>query len=667
MGVVRSVEICMAPSVALSRGEASTMGGVVEQTILRDYFNECSRTPPNRFQSPQATKEDWWDTGNREHYKVILLERHHPGINEQQLRGMKRLKIPDISTWKGIHQRNKAIDPTRPADRNELYEIKPDSAWGMLKGLEKLKGIEDNHRDLGLRGYKLGSWYPAPAGPDVIARKQVSFDQMPYIEASFWYRLRRMMSSMRALGATLRINSVLLEIERRTAGLLYYKICVKMDLDFDGAEKVAQRVIRRLYEALTETAETARRIAELNVAASYRVMDKQGKPVPEPPPDPRVVRALDAEEQFRVDKINLVPELDNMLSALGQALFSRLRGLPGEQFLVCCDETFLENEIKLPQKVRQSKLLKNLQVRPPIPVQGALALAGGIAVPMSYMLAALYVVAKVADSPFELFHSPENFRAAQRWLEANPAYSLVIGGAVVYGTALVVAGTVATGGALFAAAPAAGSAAGAGAPAGAGLQTPLGTGLARGLAGETIKDAALPMVEEALPMGEKAMQQMLQKSATTITEEAGRRIAEREVRVLAERQLKQVAQTEIEKATARALAREVAAEQMKKALAVGGVTLGAVALRMAFSGAPANTPNSAPTGTMSAIAAETGSLHLLKLNPDVDLNRLPQLYAEANYSGFSGEIPGGFVIQTEPTTPAAIKPKYFHLGVIRCL
>jgi hypothetical protein len=100
MGQLRYVEVCMAPSLELDRLAASTMGGLAEQAILRDYLNECSRTPPGLISQPQTTLEEWWDSGNRDAYKVILLQRHR-NINERALRNLKTLKVPDYSTWHG--------------------------------------------------------------------------------------------------------------------------------------------------------------------------------------------------------------------------------------------------------------------------------------------------------------------------------------------------------------------------------------------------------------------------------------------------------------------------------------------------------------------------------------------------------------------------------------
>ena len=659
MGALREVEVCMAPSVALDRQQASTMGGVAEQAILRDYLVECSRTQPNPFQSPQATREEWWDTGNRDHYKQLLLERH-PEINQRKLRDINRLKVPDISTWKGKYQRNKIVDPTQPNDRNELYEIKPDSAWGIAAGLEKTKGMEDNFRELGLRGYKFGSWYPLPSGPQATGVKRVNFFQLPYIAESFAYRLRRMERSMAALGATLRIKDVALEIERRYSGIVYYKLCVKMKLDFNGEEAVARRVVRLLYQALTATAKQEFKLGEMEVAASYRVMGKEGKPVPQPQPDTatqKILKALDSEEQFLVEKIELVPELNTSLESLGLALFSRLRGLPGERFAVCCDETYLENEIKLPAKIHFSRLLQNTLVRPPIPVQKNLALAGGINTPLSYMLAGIYVISRVVGDPRELFHSPEAFRAAQQWLERNPAYSMIIGGAVVYGTALVVAGTVATGGLLFAV-PGATAATGLAAPTGLAVEagaSELGYGLARGLASDTIADSALPVIEETLTLGEQ--------TSMRFTPEAARRVAATELQIAMRRELEAAAQSQVEKTIARAAAEEAKKEAMNKALVAGGITLAAVALRFAVAGAPANMPGAAPVSPMNTIAVETGTLYLLRLYDEADVSKLPQPYAPADYSRFSPERPGPLFLPD----PGAPRPKVFHLGVIKCL
>lgn len=661
MGQLRNAEVCMAPSVALDRYMSSTMGGLAEQAILRDYLIECSRTPPNNYQEPKATLEEWWDTGNKQNYIDILLIRHKD-ISERILRKIRPLRIPDISTWGGKYQRNKAIDSTNKDNRNELYEIKPDSAWGILAGIKKTKEIEDSYRLLGLRGYKFGSWYPEPPGSSVVATKPVYFYHMQYVEEGFAYRIRRIESSIRALGATLHIKGVGLDIERRTSGLIYYKLCIKMSLDFAGEAAIAKRVVRRLYQALTTGSKEERKKQELEVAASYAVMDASGKPVPESPPDvmaQRVAKALDVEEQFLVEKIELVDELQSSLQSLGQTLFSRLRGLPGQRFAVCCDETYMENEIKLPQRVRLQRLLQNLQVRPPIIFQSRLAMAGAINRPLTYGLAAIYVIHRTAGDPIELFHSAENFRAARAWLELNPAQSLIIGSVIVYGTALVVAGTLATGGALFGAAEVAVGAVPPtmlATPAGAAISSDVSFGLARELAGETLYDAALPAIEKAIPTA-------VEQAGLRVTPELARRLAEQELRQLLISQLDTAAKNQIEKAVAKAALDATKQDVLAKAIALGGATFATAALRFAIAGAPANTPGAAPPGQPHIVTAEVGTIHLLKIYEHADISELPPLYAQCDYSKFSPERPGG--IQNAFDTEQ--RQKIFHLGVIRCI
>jgi len=661
MGQLRNAEVCMAPSVALDRFESSTMGGLAEQAILRDYLIECSRTPPDPFQEPKATLEEWWDTGNKHNYIAILLLRHKD-IIEKRLRSIQPLRIPDISTWGGRYQRNKAVDPAFPDERNELYEIKPDSAWGILEGIKKTKEIEDSHRLLGLRGYKFGSWYPSPPGSRVVATKPVYFYHLQYVAESFAFRLRRIERSIHNLGATLHIKGVGLDIERRTSGLIYYKLCVTMSLDFAGEVAIAKRVVRRLYQALTASSKEERKKWELEVAASYAPMDANGKPVPEPAPDvmaQRVLKALDLEEQFLVEKIELIDELHSSLSALGQTLFSKLRGLPGDRFAVCCDETYMENEIKLPQRVRLQRLLQNLQVRPPLIFQSRLALAGAINRPLTYLLAAIYVIHETAGDPSELFHSAENFRAARSWLERNPAQSLIIGSVVVYGTALVAAGTLVTGGALFGAAGAAVGVAAPAAlatPAGAAVGSDIGFGLARELAGDVLFDAALPAVEEALPAA-------AENAGLRSFSEMGRRLAAEELKKLWIEQLEAAARNQLEKAVAKAALKATKQDVLAKAIAVGGTTLAAAALRFATAGAPSNTPGAAPAGEPIIVTAEVGCIHLLKIYEQADITKLPPLYARCNYAGFSPEQPGGLQFNPDPVQ----LQKIFHLGVIRCL
>src|SRR5262249_26989806 len=148
--------------------------------------------------------------------------------------------------------RNGVPDPKKTGERSELYDVKPDNVWGEIAASEKLKGIKDNFNTLGLTGsYELGTWYPDPAGPGKTARKRIHFEHYGWVVESFKYRLRRLERAARGKGRSLKITDVVLEIERRESAILYYMVCVTMELDFDGEDAMAKKVVQRLYEAMT--------------------------------------------------------------------------------------------------------------------------------------------------------------------------------------------------------------------------------------------------------------------------------------------------------------------------------------------------------------------------------------------------------------------------------
>ena len=316
------------------------------------------------------TRTDWWDTGNQQHYKEILLLRH-THVNEKRLRALRRLKVPDISTWQGQYRRNGAPVAGHDGARNELYEVKPDTVWGEAAGKEKLKGIDDNFNELAVSGYHRGSWYPDPPGPTVVARKQLHFQAPNYVIASFHYSLRRLVRAVQRAGAYLEIRDVVLEIERREAGLLYYMICVQLTLDFNGEERVAKKIVQRLYKALSSRASSVDAALETAFADSLAASGRDRKTRPPQPPDTltqKVLAAIAVEEQYRIAVLDIVDELQDAVGNLARALFSRLRGLPGDRSLVCSDEVYFNNEIMGPRKARMAAQIRPLQLRPPIPI-----------------------------------------------------------------------------------------------------------------------------------------------------------------------------------------------------------------------------------------------------------------------------------------------------------
>jgi hypothetical protein len=656
MGQPRQVEVCMAPSIELTRFDASTMGGIVEQAILRDYVDECARNPRKPFDD----REEFWDTSNREHWKLALITRH-PHISGRMLDDLiklKRLKVPDISSWRALYLRRGVLDPAYPGDRNELYEVKPDSAWGIVAAAEKLVGIMDNFRKLRLDGYKFGSWYPEPPGPKQLANKTIYFVHQPHVAESFRYRLKRIERSLANLGLYVQILDTTLDVERRTPGILYYKICVKMRLDFQGEDAVAKRVVRLLYEAMTSSAVPEVRERELRIAASYERI--KGHPLPAPPSDTasrRLEAALRLEEMFRVQSLGVVPELEGELQALANTLFSKLRGLPGDRFMICGDENFVNDEILRPRELQKQRMLQRFQVRPPIGGFGQpLAVAAAINQGVIIGVTGCYILEKTFFSYMGVTYDRwPQYAAIIRWLELHPAESLIIGGVVVYGTALLAAGAIATGGALFAAPAGASVLAPAGAAAPTGLAAPtgaalasggvadVGLGLARGVGGELMSDAALPVIEETLP-----------QMSMRVTPEAIRAIARQELQALLRQRLDQAATQEAEKAASTAALRAIRAERLEKAVQSAGPFLGALVLHFLT---PTNPGLLGSAAQLDAASDSIGTLYLLQLRPGVDSRSLP--YCKPfDYARYSPDVPG------DPPRP---NEKLCYLGLIECL
>jgi hypothetical protein len=653
MGQLRFVHICMAPSVALPRFAAATMGGVAEQHILHDYLLECSRMTQHPILNPQPTKEEWWDSGNQQHYKMVLLERHKD-LNEDKLRRLKTLRVPDISTWGGLYQRNGVPAQTYTNPRNEFYEVKPDSVWGVLAGAEKLRDIRQNMSELALRDYKEGIWYPHPDGPRTVARKEVPIKLMPMVWESLRYRIRRMQRSLANIGLTLNVRDIVLDVERRAPALLFYLVCIKMEIDFQGEEAIAKRIVRRLYDALTTGAERDRIAAEREFAECLKASGHNGAP-PSPAPLPideagrRAVRAMEQEEKFGIRAKDIVEELKSSVAQLGEALFTRLRGLPGEQYIVCCDETYFYQQIFPHRYARVQNQLAPLQLRPPVPIQQGAVVGSSIVRVTSPLLATVYVVRKTAQDIIDgtipsTASIKEDWIRARDWLNQHEAATILIGGAVFYGSALIVASGGATAAVeMYGGALAAEGSASIGA---LGLQQS-SSGLLRSLAGESIARASLPYVE--------------QQVGTRFSIEAARAIAEQEADALVMRELDRLALEETRKLIVRRALKEARKQLVAKALAAGGATIAAVSVSYAVDAAI-----TADVDNRTLISTAAGSLYLLKLRAGAD-KALPQQVEKFDYKRFSDESPGpAFIVPVEMGgTPRPTELRY--LGLVECI
>jgi hypothetical protein len=673
MAQMKKVRVCMAPSVAIRSRNASTMGNIVEQMVLRDYLRDTSRVPPHPFERPAVTIENWWDTGNQQHYKEILLLRHKQ-IDEGGLRRMRRLRVPDLSTWLSEYRHNSVGIQGYTGRRSEYYEVKPDSVWGEVAGIEKLFIIGENNSDLALTEYRLGTWYPEPSGPSRVGKAEIQFTSYGYVLAGFQYSLRRLERAAKRARVALKIGTPFIEIERRREGLLLYLLCVELEVDFDGEEAIAKKVMSRLYKALTTNMQEQQRLFELQFVDTLVPTSRDHKPRPPRPIDPitaTVLRSIEIEEQYLAREINMIDELRPSVNTLAQTLFSRLRGLPGERYIICSDETYYNDEIKAPNRQRMIDRMAPLQLRPPLPM-GAALVGGGVMVKAAApVLATLYVLGKIVDRPDTIFSIRSEWVKALKWLEANPAFTLLVGSVVVYGTAIVVASAGAAGAvAMYGGGAVAASSGLAVGPGGLAAET-TGFGLVRGLATGGLRELALPPIERqlaaqiaaeargvALPLVERQV-------AERLLIEEGQALAADEADQLIDRLLKQLAEQQAERILLRQAVKRSAPSAVSAALATGGLTIAAVSARMAIGLRKVTDPiDEAAASKQEPVAIEIGHLYLLRLFDAVRNEDLPQLRNQFDTTKYSPELAGVIAARGEATDPM---PKRRYLGVFECL
>ena len=166
-------ELIIAPGELVSNAGAIRLGNFVEVAIFSHYLLVTGA--PFKPGGDQ-TLVDYFDTGGPQDYVKLMVQRHAPYIDEKELRADARIKdalgIPDISTYEGrfVPPRMLAAGTDRIEDknRNEYYEIKPNSDSGESAGVLKLKKIVAGNIRYGLRTvYKPGTLYPS-ASPTYI-------------------------------------------------------------------------------------------------------------------------------------------------------------------------------------------------------------------------------------------------------------------------------------------------------------------------------------------------------------------------------------------------------------------------------------------------------------------------------------------------------------------
>ncbi|MGM0889798.1 MAG: hypothetical protein ACQEW5_23300 [Bacillota bacterium] len=368
---MKTVTKCMAPIYAnagepgapneMSPIQASAFGLIVEAPIVLDYLKETSAIVQNILAPKNTLFNDWWDTLRKEDYVNILARRHKnlKGL-DQKLQSDTKLPWPDISTYKGLSPARLAYGDVvgrkrQSGDRNEFYEIKPNSKPGIKAAEQKIKDVQSSYQRHGLSGiYKPGEFYPQ------TRKKKIYFNSK--FKEIFLYLINIILPKL-----NVEFLDIYMQVERKFAGCLLYEICVtfRRPENREWREvndwEVAAFCIRNFLRAKTigETADTrkhAMAFAEQLAPAGSDIGDFKPK---------GSVNGIDLKKvpMIKVRAESMSTELEGRVSVMGlrDVMYSRLIGKPGERYFLCCDETYYQQSIKLPgiQKVEsQINILK---------------------------------------------------------------------------------------------------------------------------------------------------------------------------------------------------------------------------------------------------------------------------------------------------------------------
>lgn len=314
--VNKTISGCYAPPDVLDNTQrrgwhtpGSKFGNMAEHPIFTDYVVETHGSWMMAVEANRTTRIDWGDSGFRESF-IREMVYHHPSLHEADLRA-EAFKMPDILTTGGPIPIGSGIVLH---NRNEFYEIKPDSTSGRSAGRNKVREIESLFQRHGLVAGGIPFYAPGVIYPRSVEKKI----SMP-ANKPFEYAVRVF---MRSAGFT-RVR-MYMHIRRMEAGILVYKLCVEIDQDQDlsqqESEDAASGVAKHLYALwlLFHDEQVYDEFKKVEPDHSYR-----GNPFP-------LIRC----------RFDALPELKPWYPRIERNMFTRGIGLPGEEFIVACDESF---------------------------------------------------------------------------------------------------------------------------------------------------------------------------------------------------------------------------------------------------------------------------------------------------------------------------------------
>jgi hypothetical protein len=287
-----------------------------ELPIIHDYV---SKTNPGAMWLVALvvgeTDRDWWDKGGLKNPYYDVLTKRHSHVLRGDLKADDP-KIPDILTFNGLsffRSLGPGLFDSPISGRHEYYEIKPDNKKGIKDGQAKLEYIEKMYGwKRYLLPYKRGSFYPHP--DRLVAQIPITIGIQ--LNSAFRYHINILLKR-----GGLRLIRLYLQLRRPENGLLLYKLCI--ELEDDDKKRNRQKVITK---ALAK-----------NVYATYLATHY--------PQDFARIEPELGDYSYEGDKLpqircswNVVDELGPLISKLETMMYVRGIALPGESYVVCCEE-----------------------------------------------------------------------------------------------------------------------------------------------------------------------------------------------------------------------------------------------------------------------------------------------------------------------------------------
>lgn len=325
---------------------------VAEGPIVRDYL---AQTQGKLEEGSGGT--DWWDSGRYLDYTGILQK--WDGLPKPGTPLPRDIAYPDLLTRRGLLLAFNDLRTALPETyghgmRHEFYEIKPDSRSGRAAGRRKVRRLRRFYTDQGCP-YVPGMTYPR--GPRRLPL--LAFDDSEATK-SFRYLVAIRTKELGCKGI-----DAWLEVRRpdQEGGVLFYRICVAFDreepLDDEIAFEAAAHLIRAAVICATAHLPAAQR-TEL-VAATDLLIPVDETEGEEPARDTGRVRRRFKLPRPRFELAECAEAIRGSALSLADAMYSRGVGIPGDEYLLCCDEAFFTNVIV--DKRSAQKAVELMQVR----------------------------------------------------------------------------------------------------------------------------------------------------------------------------------------------------------------------------------------------------------------------------------------------------------------